>query len=220
MGVVTISAPYGAGGSEIGPAVAEALGLPFVDRAIPTTVAERLGVPVDEAQALDGRAEHGFWVALSGLALVPDLGGAGSLGYSSAPDESSFREQTEKVLHEIAEGPGGVILGRAAALVLRGVPGCLFVRLDGREPDRIRAAMREHGISEEEASRLRRENDVARDSYVRHYYRCEPADWRHYHLVVNSCAVPWQAVTDTIVAAARGLGIGCPGMGTGASSRS
>lgn len=214
MSVVTISAPYGAGGSEIGPAVAEALGLPFMDRAIPTTVAERLGVPVDEAEALDGRAEHGFWVALSGLALVPDLGGAGSLGYSAAPDERSFREQTEEVLHEIAEGPGGVVLGRAAALVLRGVPGCLFVRLDGRQIDRVHAAMRQHGISEEEATRLRRENDVARDSYVRHYYRCEPADWRHYHLVVNSCAVPWPAVIDTIVAAARGLHIGADPAGS------
>ena len=35
MTVVTISAAYGAGGSEIGPLVAEELGVPFVDRAIP-----------------------------------------------------------------------------------------------------------------------------------------------------------------------------------------
>ena len=41
MGVVTISATYGAGGSEIGPAVAAMLGLPFVDRAIPAGVARR-----------------------------------------------------------------------------------------------------------------------------------------------------------------------------------
>ncbi|HEY0540394.1 MAG TPA: cytidylate kinase family protein, partial [Actinoallomurus sp.] len=37
-GVVTVSATFGAGGSVIGPAVAERLGKPFVDRAIPYTV--------------------------------------------------------------------------------------------------------------------------------------------------------------------------------------
>ncbi len=207
MGVVTISAPYGAGGSEVGPAVAAALGLPFVDRAIPVAVAERLGVTVGEADALDDRAEHGFWVALSGLALIPDLGGAGTLAYYTAPDETLFRQHTEQVLHEIAAGDGGVMLGRAAAMVLRNEPGCLHVRLDGRPADRVQAAMRQHGIAEDEAARLREENDKAREGYVRHYYRCDPADWRHYHLVLNSCAVPWPAATECIVAAARGLGI-------------
>ena len=52
MGVVTLSASYGAGGSEIGPAVAAALGLPFVDRAVPVEVARKLDVPRDEAADL------------------------------------------------------------------------------------------------------------------------------------------------------------------------
>jgi hypothetical protein len=37
--VVTLSASFGAGGSVIGPRVAEELGLPFLDRAIPVAVA-------------------------------------------------------------------------------------------------------------------------------------------------------------------------------------
>src|SRR6476661_6513242 len=47
--LITLSAPYGAGGSQVGPAVAERLGVPFLDRAIPTGVAERLAVPLQEA---------------------------------------------------------------------------------------------------------------------------------------------------------------------------
>jgi shikimate kinase len=39
MHVVTLSAGYGAGGSVIGPAVAERLGVPFLDRALPAGVA-------------------------------------------------------------------------------------------------------------------------------------------------------------------------------------
>jgi shikimate kinase len=51
--IVTLSAPFGAGGSVIGPAVAERLGIPFVDRAIPAAVAHDLAVSVDQALAHD-----------------------------------------------------------------------------------------------------------------------------------------------------------------------
>jgi cytidylate kinase len=50
MGILTISASYGAGGSEIAPIMAKELGLPFVDRAVPASVARELGVPVEGGQ--------------------------------------------------------------------------------------------------------------------------------------------------------------------------
>ena len=42
--VVTLAALYGAGGTVVGPRVAERLGVPFLDRGILTAVAKRLGV--------------------------------------------------------------------------------------------------------------------------------------------------------------------------------
>jgi shikimate kinase len=51
--LVALSASYGAGGSRVGPELAQRLDVPFVDRAIPTAVAERLRVPLDEAVAYD-----------------------------------------------------------------------------------------------------------------------------------------------------------------------
>ena len=56
MGTVTIAATYGAGGSVIAPAVAERLGLPLVERAIPVPVAERIHEPLQAALADD--TEH------------------------------------------------------------------------------------------------------------------------------------------------------------------
>ncbi len=53
--LVVLSASYGAGGSrERAAKLAERLGVPFVDRAIPVAVAAELDVPVDEAEAHDG----------------------------------------------------------------------------------------------------------------------------------------------------------------------
>ena len=56
MTIVTVSAAYGAGGSEVGPRLAERLGVPFLDRAIPSEVAERLAIPLDEAARATSRS--------------------------------------------------------------------------------------------------------------------------------------------------------------------
>jgi cytidylate kinase len=59
MGVVTISATCGVDAGEIVPAVADALGLPFVDRVIPATVARKPGVsPADPGKVSVADAEE------------------------------------------------------------------------------------------------------------------------------------------------------------------
>jgi len=206
VGVVTLSASYGAGGSEIGPAVADALSLPFVDRAVPASVARKLDVPVDEAERQDETVDTGLWRVISSMALVPDLAGAGPLAYHTFSDERAFREKTEEVLHEIA-ATGGVVLGRAAALVLADAPAALHVRLDGPEDARVAEVVRRTGRPEDEVRRALRSNDAARAAYVRHFYRCDPTQARHYHLVIDTTAIPWDAATDLVVAAARARGV-------------
>lgn len=207
MGVVTVSASFGAGGAEIARAAAERLGLPFRDRAIPVQVAGRLGVPVEEAEANDERIARGLWRLVTSLGSMPDPVGM-VLPSSTLPDERAFREQTERVLGEIAAGAGGVVLGRAAALVLTGRPDTLHVRLDGPPERRLAAAVEQVGRPAEEVRRERDANDAARVAYVRHFYRCDPADSRHYHLVVDSTALPHPVVVDLVVTAARARGIG------------
>lgn len=206
MTVVTLSATFGAGGSEIGPAVAEALGLVFIDRAIPMRVAEKLGVSLADAQAKDETVSTGFTRLISSMALVPDLAaGAGPIAYNPVPDDRIFREQTERVLHEIAAGTGGVILGRAAALVLAGVPGALHVRLDAPVAARLEHIEREHRLTQAQAEQLIRDNDGAHEAYVRHFYRCKMTEARHYHLIIDSVRLPTRTVVSLIADAARAV---------------
>ena len=68
--LVTLSAAYGAGGSEVGPRLAERLGVPFVDRAIAAGMADRLGITEAEAEKLDDDVERGLDRILSSLAPV------------------------------------------------------------------------------------------------------------------------------------------------------
>lgn len=207
MGVVTISAPYGAAGAEIAPSVAERLGLAFHDRAIPVRVAARLGVTVAEAEANDESVVRGLWRLVASLGTMPDPVG-GVAPNHRIPDEGSYRDQTERVLLEIADGAGGVVLGRAAALVLGERPDALHVRLQGPAERRLAAAIGRSGRPADELRREMETVDRARESYVRHFYRCHPGSARHYHLVVDSTALPVDTVVELIVTAARARGIG------------
>ena len=207
MSIVTISASYGAAGAEIAPLVAERLGLPFHDRAIPAQVAGRLGVPVAEAEANDETVLGGLWRLVASLGTMPDPVG-GVLPVSGVPDARAYRQQTERILGEVAEGAGGVVLGRAAALVLADRPDALHVRLDGPAERRLAAAVARSGRTREEVRREMAAADRSREAYVRHFYRCDPAESRHYHLVVDSTALPVETVVDLIITAAQGRGVG------------
>ena len=114
------------------------------------------------------------------------------------------------MLAEIADGAGGVVLGRAAALVLRDRPDALHVRLDG--PPRAAAGgggRRGRAGRCEEVRREMEANDRAREAYVRHFYRCDPPRRR-------STTTWWSTaprsridtVVELVVTAARGRGIG------------
>ncbi|MCZ2859829.1 cytidylate kinase-like family protein [Blastococcus sp. VKM Ac-2987] len=207
MGIVTISAPYGAAGPEVGPAVAARLGLPFHDRAIPAQVAGRLGVPVEEAEANDETVVRGLWRLVESLGTMPDPVGAVVPG-APLPDARAYRDQTERVLAEIAAGDGGVVLGRAGAMVLRDRTDALHVRLDGPRDRRLAAAVARSGRPRDEVASEMAANDRAREAYVRHFYRVDPAAAAHYHVVVDATALPLDTVVDIVVTAARGRGLG------------
>jgi cytidylate kinase len=202
--VVTISAVYGARGDVIGSAVAQRLGLPFVDRAIPDTVALEIGCSLEEALAHDGRAESGLGRVLSGAARLPGMAFGGLDVY--LPDrtivpEEEFVDRTEEVIRHMAES-GAVILGRAAAVVLADEPYALHVRLDGPAERRLAQVVAELGVEERGARRMLEANDRARTAYVKHFYRVDPASPSLYHLVLDATRLPQAACVDLVVTAA------------------
>jgi cytidylate kinase len=203
MSLITLSAPYGAGGSQIGPAVAERLEVPFVDRAIPTGVAERLAVPLVEAVNRDESVGSWLTRALLSFGQVgPVLGGATPLPGQVVSDDA-FRQATEEVLREHAAGAGAVILGRAGAIVLGDEPNALHVRLSGPVEARVAQGMRLERVDKATAERHVEGTDRAREAYVEHFYRRSARDAGLYHLVIDSTALALDVCSDLIVAAAR-----------------
>jgi cytidylate kinase len=202
MSLVTISATYGAGGSVIAPKLAQSLGVPFVDRLIPSEVAERLSVPLADALAHDEVCAGRFARLLASLAPTGlALGTHGPI--APGVSEHDFRSATEQVIFERAESGGGVILGRAAAVVLRDAPRALHVRLHGPREARLKQAMRIQSIDRATAEGRMEETDHARHAYVRHLYRTDAGDPSHYHLLIDSTAIDLDSCVEVIAAAAR-----------------
>jgi cytidylate kinase len=199
--VITISASYGAGGSLIGPQIAQRLSVPFVDRAIPVEVSSRLAVSVDDALAHEELPQR----TLS--RMMPFFGSALQI-FTAAPlhpevlehHGHTFRQTTEQVLRECA-ARGAVILGRAAVVVLGDVEHALHVRLDGPRERRVRQAMRLQGLDRATAQAQLVAADLSREAYVRHWYRVEPQDAGLYHLVIDSTAIELDACVELLARA-------------------
>ena len=58
MTLVAISAAYGAGGSRVAPMLAQQLGVPFIDRALPMDTAAQVDFPTDEDDPQAGWLER------------------------------------------------------------------------------------------------------------------------------------------------------------------
>jgi cytidylate kinase len=201
-GVVTISASFGAGGDKVGPAVAERLGLPFFDRAVPVTVAQRLAVPLDSALVYDEKAPSVLHRLARAFAYASTPLGPQPLE-EGIDDPDRFRQETERILHHIADTTGGVVLGRAGMLVLRDRPDVLRVRLDGPLEARIAQVVRGGNLDEAAARAMQHDVDGAREAYVRIFYHARQSDPPLYPAVLDSTALSLDACVDAIALLAR-----------------
>src|SRR6476661_436509 len=184
MPVVTISASYGSGGSEVAPALAERLGVRFVDRVVSPETAHRL------AQAENAGL---FW------RLIRSISPAGGLTAGSIHAE---RELHDRFSDRDAVAAGDVvILGRAGALALRDHPSALHVRLDGPSEARVFRAMEIQSVDEATARERLGETDRARERFVRDIYGLDPTDPGLYTLVLDGTAFTTAACVEVIVAA-------------------
>jgi cytidylate kinase len=200
--LITVSAAYGAGGSVIAPALADRLGLPFLQRVTTSEGHVAEPGPCDEQLSAEEVKVTPVHRLLAHFTQAMPAGPTQSPPSTHHQDEH-LRGHGEAGIHRLlADSGGGVILGRAAAVVL-GKDRGFHVRLDGPAERRVVQGAAIEGISEEQARERLWAADKARTAYVRRLYRCDPADASLYHLVVDSTAMPLDTVIDLIVIAAR-----------------
>src|SRR5215470_11981179 len=113
MPLVTISASYGSGGSEVAPALARRLGVPFVDRAVSPELAHKLAAAGNEGL---------FWRLVRSISPAGSLTAGSIHAAAEIDDRLTDRDALEASLRDAAASGDVVILGRAGALALRDDP--------------------------------------------------------------------------------------------------
>lgn len=170
--VVTLFESFGAGADEIGPRVAEALGVPWLQQQVTTGELER----ADPKGT--GRISVNQFIVSNAMTDI------GSTDLVESPVAAIVREQAMTV-RELARG-GGVILGRNATMALAGRPNTLHVKLDASPRFRVERAARLGGISEQQADLRRRREDSARAELSLETWRWDPRLTEHFDLVINT----------------------------------
>src|SRR5215469_121268 len=199
--LISVSASYGAGGSVVAPALAARLGVPFLQR---VTTSEGHPVPpgpCSEQLLIEELKATPVHRLLASLTQAMPTGPTHSPP-SSHHEDHHLRARGEADIHRLVATGGGVILGRAAAVVL-GKDRGYHVRLDGPPDRRIAQGAVIERISEEQARERLRVVDELRPAYVRLLYRTDPADASLYHLVIDSTAMPLDTVIELILAGSR-----------------
>ena len=170
--LITVSASYGAGGSVVAPALADRLGLPFLQRVTTSEGHPAEPGPCDEQVTAEEAKATPVHRLLAHFTQAMPAGPTQSPPSTHHQDEH-LRGHGEAGIHRLlAGGGGGVILGRAAAVVL-GKDRGYHVRLDG--PPERRVAQ---GASVEGHQRRASPGATARGRQGPHRLRAPPVPHR------------------------------------------
>src|SRR5512132_831534 len=194
--VVTLFEKYGAGARSIGPRVAKALGVEWMDQAFSSGDIESAKYPGGGKTGDQGSGLARFLGRFAPSATVLD---DASIPLAQAQDADMVEENTRLVKEAGARGV--VILGRNGALILGDIPTALHVQIDAPVEVRIARAAKEEGLDLTHATRRQRNEDWARAEMSEKFYYWNPMSIDRYDLVVNTGMLDLDTAVDVIVSA-------------------
>lgn len=195
--VVTLFELYGSGAEQVGPPVAEALGVHWEPQAFASESIEA-AVEARATEPDDGLLSRIFRTLGGSPSVLDDRGGRALF---AAGDFELVQQNNRHVLE--ATRDGGVILGRNGAVILAGRPNALHVLLTGALEDRVARAAEAAGVSREQAARRQVNEDMIRAEMSQRPYHWDPRDPGRYDLVINTSRVGIPATVEVIVTASR-----------------
>jgi cytidylate kinase len=184
MAIVTISHQMGAGGPEIGTALAQRLGYRYVDHELLLDASRRYGLPEGKLSHLDESKP--------------------TLFERFDTETRHFITVLQTTLLELAELDATVIMGRGGQWLLRGIPHVLRVRVMAPFEQRVRRWIRRTAEVTGETPNQRgavdfvRRDDTEKAGRMRYLYEVDIADPALYDLVVNTEKLRCEAVVDMI----------------------
>jgi CMP/dCMP kinase len=196
---VTIARRMGSGGAYVGQAIAQRLGLKYIDREVLHLCAESLGV---EESALEQSRERvsSFWERLfGGLTFGPPETTYAPPPLRTYTDKDLFERQVE-VLRKIAARDDCVIVGYGGAYVLPRHPRMVNFYFHAPLEARVRRVMGLYQIADRERAReLIARSDETRQRYFKQMIGRDWACADNYHVCVDTSMLPLPELVDRLV---------------------
>ena len=125
--------------------------------------------------------------------------GAGESGPESLSlNERFFLAQFDTIRNIASEG-SCVIVGRCADYVLRGMPEATNVFVYAEEADKIKRAVEQYGVPENEVKKLMKDTDKARANYYAYHTGRKWGDHVNYNLSIDSGYIEIDDIVDLII---------------------
>ncbi len=181
--VITVSRQAGSGGKLIAARVAQEAGLRYYDRELILKIAQ--SARTDEG-AVESRDERGHSVMegwFDSLVTQRQLMPQRYLRHLNLrPDE--YLEHLTKVVLEIGEGAGGVVVGRGANFIFPR-ENCLRVRIIAPLEMRMDYIANILDMSTVRAKLLILQREADRKAFAKHYFKADITDPDNYDIVLN-----------------------------------
>lgn len=171
---ITITRQFGSLGRPIARELAEELGINYYDRDIVESVAQKTNLSVSEISDNEEVASNSFWKMkfpiLSETRMVQD----------------HIFEVQKNIIQDIAAREDCIIVGRCSDYVLKEHEKCIHIYIYASEEQRMKNCVEVLHLEPQEAKRMIKDVDRARDSYHTRYAGYLPNDENHQDIMINS----------------------------------
>jgi cytidylate kinase len=112
--------------------------------------------------------------------------------------QDGLARQNAETLLALAEVGNAIIIGGGGNIIAAKVPHALHVRLVAPLDHRLRRAHQIYGMPPHEARAFCITQDLSREEYVQTHLNTDVSDATHYHLVINTSLISYDAIAELI----------------------
>lgn len=172
---VTINRQFGSLGRPIAKEISEILGIEYYDRDIVEQTSRKLNLPVS---TVSNQEETGFKSNFFDM-LFP-------LGDSPKDSQDKIFNAERQIILDLADKESCIIVGRCADSILKDHKNCMNIFIYAPKGARFENCINTLHMQPEEARKMIRDVDKARDNYYKNYAGYSLEDIKNKHLMIDS----------------------------------
>ena len=203
--VVTIARTLGAGGEDVGRAVASELGFTYADDEIISAAAERAGVSTATIAKAEQRPSLIARIldSMGSVPIDPSVYYGQALTMPPVDAPAGYDELIRDVIVGTANRGKVVIVAHGSGICLAGTPGVLRVLVTASPDARAARVAAATGADADRAKKAVADSDNQRQDFLRRFYNVKQELPTHYDLVLNTDALAAGDAAKLVVTATR-----------------